>query len=359
MINDFASPPIPSTCHQRLFDRSAVSAFAAFLFLLAFAQAILAEEKSLLWKSNPVQMAVYVLGSIHFLKKQNYPLKKDIEDAFAQSRKVVLEINLDALDPQTTDKITLQRALNAKGVTLEQNVSPETFALAEKRARDIGVDIRALNPFKTWSVALTLSTVKMRQLGFDPAFGVDRYLAQRAKDAGKSIAGLETLEDQIGIFDHLSRSEQESMLRQTVEEMNTLETSIDRIVEAWLKGDSSLLEQSLLAGMREYPQLYSKLILERNQRWLPQIEAMIKQGDNALIVVGAAHLVGKDGLIQWLKQRGYLVEQMCEQRAEFQDNPGCRLDDRDGARGRNLRQSEHRETAHGKASNQSATGSRK
>src|SRR6185437_12876597 len=106
MIRHFASPPILSNRQQRLFDRSTIAAFAAFLFLLASAQLILAQEKSLLWKVQSGSNPVYVLGSIHFLKKQNYPLKKDIEDAFAQSRKLVLEINLETLNPQTTDKIT-------------------------------------------------------------------------------------------------------------------------------------------------------------------------------------------------------------------------------------------------------------
>jgi uncharacterized protein YbaP (TraB family) len=287
-----------------------LSALAALSVLALFAEAVHADDKSLLWKIQSGPKAVYVLGSIHFLKKQNYPLKKGIDDVFGQARKLVLEINLERLDPEATDKITIQHALNPKGVTLEQNISAQTYALAEKRAREVGVDIHALNPFKTWSVALTLSTLKLRRLGFDPAYGLDRYLAERAKDAGKPVGGLETLEDQLGIFDHLSPAEQESLLRQTLQEMDTLESSVDRIVDAWLKGDSSALEQTLLAGMREYPSLYSKLILERNQRWVPQIEKMIDSGENALIVVGAAHLVGKDGLIQSLKQHGYTVEQM-------------------------------------------------
>jgi hypothetical protein len=295
---------------RRVHRQFAIGALTVFLFFFAVAQTISADDKSLLWKVQSGPNAVYVLGSIHFLKKQNYPLAKDIEDAFARSSKLVLEINLLALDPRETDKITLQKSMNGNGVTLEQNVSPETYALTERKAREMGIDIRALNLFKTWSVALTLSTIKLRQLGFDPAYGLDRYFAERAKNGGKPVAGLETLEDQLGIFDHLSRSEQESMLRQTVQEMDRLGTSVARIVQAWLTGDSSFLEGALLAQIREYPDLYSKLILERNQHWVPQIETMVKSGENALIVVGAAHLVGKDGVIQLLRQRGYIVEQM-------------------------------------------------
>src|SRR5262249_2449578 len=144
----------------------------------------------------------------------------------------------------------------------------------------------------------------------DPNYGVDRYLAERASKSGKPISGLETFESQMSIFDGLSAREQESMLRETLEEMDQLQKSAERIVQAWLTGDTASLEESLLSGMRAYPDLYQRLLVARNRRWLPQIEALIKQGGNALIVVGAAHLVGKDGLIELLRQQGYTVEQL-------------------------------------------------
>ena len=284
--------------------------FATLLLLLATPQLIGAQEKSLLWRIRSGPNAVYILGSIHFLKKENYPLKKDIEEAFERSKKLVLEIDLQTMNPEKVQQLTAQKAINRDGTTLQQNVSAETYTLAEQKARELGIDLRPLNPLKTWFVALTLSAVKLQKLGFDPSYGVDRYLAERAKNSGKPMAGLETLEYQLGIFDQLSPRDQELMLRETLEEMDLLEKSADRIVQAWFKGDTSLLEESLLAGMHQYPELYPKLILERNRRWLPQIEQMIKQGGNTLIIVGAAHLVGKDGVVELLKQRGYTVEQL-------------------------------------------------
>jgi uncharacterized protein YbaP (TraB family) len=283
---------------------------ATLLFFLASPQLLSAQEKSLLWRIRSGPNAVYVLGSIHFLKKENYPLKKDIEEAFEDSKKLVLEIDLQTTDRQKTEQVTMQKAINRDGTTLQQNVSAETYSLAEKKARELGIDLRPLNPLKTWFVALTLSAVKLQKLGFDPTYGVDRYLAERARSSAKPMAGLETLEYQLGIFDQLSPRDQELMLRETLEEMDLLEKSADRVVQAWFKGDASLLEESLLAGMRQYPELYRKLIVERNRRWLPQIEQMIKEGGNTLVVVGAAHLVGKDGVIELLKQRGYTVEQL-------------------------------------------------
>jgi uncharacterized protein len=159
-------------------------------------------------------------------------------------------------------------------------------------------------------VALTMTSLQLQKLGFDAGSGVDRYLAERAVKSGKAMAGLETVEFQIGLIDQLPEKDQELMLRQSLQEMDLLDKGLDQIVRAWSTGDVSSLEGLLLSGMREYPAVHQKIIVDRNKRWVPQIEKMIKQGESTLIVVGAAHLVGKDGVIELLKARGYTVEQM-------------------------------------------------
>jgi hypothetical protein len=269
-----------------------------------------AQEKSFLWKVRSEKNSVYILGSIHFLKKESYPLKQSIEQAFDAVSKLVLEIDLQSATPEKTRRVTLENGVFRDGTTLQQNVDKETYDLTERRARELGIDLRAMNPLKPWLVALTLTTMKLQKLGFDPNYGVDRYLAERAKRSGKSTGGLESLEFQIGLLDGLSRRDQEMMLRETLKELDRLDQGVDQIVQLWLKGDVGSLEEWLLAGMREYPEVHEKIIVERNRRWLPQIEKMIAQGENTMVVVGAAHLVGREGVIELLKQRGYTVEQL-------------------------------------------------
>ena len=269
-----------------------------------------AQDKSFLWQVRSDKSNIYILGSIHFLKNENYPLKKTIEKAFDSTEKLVLEIDLKSADPGAVQRVTLEKGINRDGKTLQQNVSPETYSLAEKRAQELGIDIRALSPLKPWIVALTMTAVQLQKLGFDPKHGVDRYLAERAIKSGKTIAGLETVAFQIGLIDDLSERDQEAMLRQSLKEMDRLESGLDQIVRAWSTGDVDSLEALLLSGMREYPAVYQKVIVDRNRRWLPEIEKMIERGESTLIVVGAGHLVGKDGVVELLKARGYTVEQM-------------------------------------------------
>jgi uncharacterized protein len=268
-----------------------------------------AQEKSLLWKVGKAGNSIFLLGSIHYLRQENYPLNQDILDAFAASKKLVLEVDLNNSAGAAAQKTALAKAVFRDGTDLPQNVSEETYRKASQRATDLGLDMRILNPMKPWFVALTMLAVNLQHLGFDPKFGVDRYLAARAKEAGKPTSGLETLEFQLGLFDRLSKDEQESMLRETVGELDRLDQEINGIVRAWLKGDADQLAELLLAGMREYPELQQKIITERNQRWMSELEKLLTQDSGAMVVVGAAHLVGKDGVVAMLQARGYTVEQ--------------------------------------------------
>lgn len=269
-----------------------------------------AQDKSFLWQVQSAKSNVYLLGSVHFLKQENYPLKKTIEKAFDNAQKLVLEIDLKEADAGAVQRLTLEKGIQRNGKTLQENVSPETYGLAQKRAAELGIDIRALSPLKPWVVALTLTALQLQKLGFDPKYGVDRYLAERAMKAGKTIVGLESAAFQIGLIDGLSGKDQESMLRQSLKEMDLLDRGLDEIVRAWSTGDMQSLEALLLRGMREYPAVHQKIIVDRNRRWLPEIEKIIEQGESTLIIVGAGHLVGKDGVVELLKARGYTLEQM-------------------------------------------------
>jgi uncharacterized protein len=282
---------------------------AVSLAWLSIGHAIDAQEKTFLWRVSKYNQSIYLLGSIHYLRRENFPLHKSIIDAFDASKRLVFEIDLNRVSPDVAQRVTLEKAVYRDGQTLEQNVSEETYQLAEQRASKLGIDMRVLAPMKPWFVALTLVAIKFQQIGLDPNLGVDHYLAARAKSSGKSTSGLETLEFQIGLLDQLSKRDQESLLRETVVELDLLDANINQIVQAWLKGDAQSLESLLLAGMKQYPEVHEKIIVERNRRWVPQIEKILAQGSGAMVVVGAAHLVGKDGVIEMLKARGYTLEQ--------------------------------------------------
>jgi uncharacterized protein len=293
-----------AACAQRLMG---VLLFSALC--LGAAANLGAQEKSLLWKVSKDGNSIYVLGSIHYLRQENYPLKKPILDALEASKKLVFEIDLNSTTPETAQHVTLEKAVYRDGTSLPQNIGQDTYQLAAQRATDLGLDAKFLNPVKPWFAALTLLAIKLQAIGLNPNLGVDRYLAAEAKRRGKTTGGLETLEFQIGLLDQLSKKDQELMLRETVNELDLLDKNINDIVQSWLKGDSDLLAKLLLAGMIDYPEIHQKIVVERNRRWLPEIEKLMQEGTGAMVVVGAAHLVGKDGIIELLKAKGYGMEQ--------------------------------------------------
>jgi uncharacterized protein YbaP (TraB family) len=285
---------------------------AALLLLLAWSaggRSLEAQEKSLLWKVSQDGKSIFLLGSIHYLREENYPLNQAILDTFDASKRLVLEIDLNQTSPGAAQRVVLEKAIYRDGSTLAQNISEETYQLTSKRASELGIDMKALQPMKPWFVALTMLSAKLQQMGLNPKLGVDHHLAERAKRNGKPTTGLETLEFQLGMFDQLAKREQESMLRETGDAVERIEKNINGIVESWLKGDGDRLATLMLAGMRAYPELYRKVIVERNQRWLEEITQLVRQGGDALVVVGAAHLVGKDGVVAMLKARGFDAEQ--------------------------------------------------
>ena len=277
--------------------------------LLGSVYELAAAEKRSLWKVQSKSNTVYIMGSIHYLKPQNYPLDPALEDAFKAAKKLVLEIDLESAGKEQGQKLMLMKGLYTDGRTLKGVVSAETYLLAEKEFKGLGLDIRVFNQFKPWFVALTVAAMELQRLGFDANRGIDRHFYQKAKKENKEIIGLETFEYQMDLFDGMAERTQEMMLLQTLKDIRSIEGAVGAIVQAWASGDMKTLESLLLQSLKEYPDVYQRLILDRNRAWLPKIESYLAQKENYLVVVGAGHMAGKDGVIEMLKTKGYSVEQ--------------------------------------------------
>jgi uncharacterized protein YbaP (TraB family) len=268
------------------------------------------QEKSFLWKADLGKGTVYLLGSIHMLRREEMALKPIIYETFNKAKRLVFEIDLLDESPEKTQKLIAQKGINLDGKLLQHEVSRETFQWATIWANELGIDIKRLMPLKPWLAGLMMTVLSLQKFGFDPSAGVDRQLAQRAKLANKPVSGLESLESQFAMLDGLPARLQEMMLRQSLADMERVKTTVDEMVRAWRDGDISTAEKLFLGSIKEYPELEEKLLNERNRNWLPQIEKFLQQDEDTLVVVGAAHLVGKNGVVELLKARGYKVEQM-------------------------------------------------
>jgi uncharacterized protein YbaP (TraB family) len=268
------------------------------------------DKKSCLWRIKSKTNTVYVLGSIHLLKKENYPLNEAIEKAFDDSKKLTLEVNLASVNPEDAQKLVLTKGMLGDDKTLKESLGKETYELAKKKLAELGASIEQMSKFKPWLLGVMLGVTKMQKLGFDPQQGVDRYFFDKAKKANKEVVGLETMDYQINLFDKMAAGEQEQMLLHTLKELDMIEKELNKIVTSWASGDIKALETILLESFKEYPEFRTIFVTQRNKNWVPKIESFLKEDANYLVVVGAAHLIGKEGVIELLKDKGYSAEQL-------------------------------------------------
>ena len=266
--------------------------------------------KAFLWQVKSPQNTVYILGSIHLLKKSDYPLAPQINQAYDDAEKLVFEVDLGELKSSKAQSIVLEKATATDGKTLQDRLGPDTYQLAKTKASEIGLPIEAFSGFKPWFFSLSLITMKLQRLDFNPEDGVDQYFFKKATKDGKEVLALETIEDQFNLFDSFAQGDQDQYIRQTIDELETLEGSFKDMVAAWKMGDNQALEALLLESFKEYPELEDQIFGARNRKWMTTIEPLLQQKDDYLIVVGAGHLVGKDSVLKLLQAKGHTPQRL-------------------------------------------------
>jgi uncharacterized protein YbaP (TraB family) len=250
------------------------------------------------------------VGSVHLLTKDYYPLNPALDAAFTDSDLLVEEVDMGEMLEPAAQLQMLTRGILPADQTLDQVVTASTAALVAERVASLGLPIEPLRKFKPWMLALTLLGLEWQRAGFDPQLGLDKHFYDRARTDGKPVEGLETLEYQISRFDEMPMGDQDRLLAQSLKGLDTEISSVRRLTDAWSAGDASTIEDIVLKDVKAEPLLYQRLLVERNRNWLPRIEQLFARPGRAFVVVGAAHLVGPDGLLAMLRSRGYMIEQM-------------------------------------------------
>jgi uncharacterized protein YbaP (TraB family) len=268
------------------------------------------QAKTFAWKATGKGGVVYLVGSVHLLSKDFYPLNPALEAAYKDADLLVEEVDMaEMLDP-TAQMGFLTRGMLPSTTPLDKVIAPSTYALVTKRANDLGLPVEPFKLLKPWMVALMLVQVEWQKAGFDPELGLDRHFYDQAKAAGKTTQGLETAAYQISRLDEMTMEQQEHLLAESLKDLDAEKANMARLVDSWRAGDAPGVERIVLSELKEEPLLYQRLLVERNRNWMPKIEALFARPRHALVVVGAAHLVGPDGLIAMLRAKGYTVEQM-------------------------------------------------
>lgn len=262
-----------------------------------------------LWKVQGDEGSLYLLGSIHLARDDVFPLDERIERAYRASSKVVFEVDLDEAAGSAVQKAFVEQGMCTGGTTIRDHVSRDTFRLLKKKARTAGIPVSRLEGMRPWLCALMLSMAELDRLGFRPDLGLDACLTQRAASDGKDMLFLETARFQIELLSGLPGDLQEELLRQALRELEVIGSQADAMASAWKRGDAGALEAILGVSLSEYPRIRQRLFIDRNEQWMPRLEALLAKEGDVLVVVGAGHLVGEGGLLELFSARGLSVVQ--------------------------------------------------
>ncbi|MGQ4659101.1 TraB/GumN family protein [Lysobacter sp. F6437] len=268
----------------------------------------------LLWKVSDDDNALYLLGSFHLLKDGDYPLSEDVELAYADAEALVFEIPPEALDDPAAPAKFLSAAAYDDQRTLSQVLPPRLREKLRRLLARQGGSIARVDGYEPWFVNLSLLMGLSQSLGFSAEQGLDRHLMARAEAEGKPASGLETFEDQLRALDSIPMEEQVVGLADFLDRPQEMPTTLTALHQAWRDGDAVELDAlTRLEMLEKTPETYRTVNVARNDAWLPQLQARLEApgDDDALVVVGALHLLGEDGLVEQLRSAGYDVERIC------------------------------------------------
>ena len=275
----------------------------------------------LLWKVSDEDNSLYLLGSFHLLLPGDYPLSRDVDLAFADAEKLVFELSPEELASPQLGLQMAQAAMRTDGSTLDEELGPELAAKLAAWGKEnaaqlaaTGMTVEVLQRFEPWFVGMMVTITEMMGIGFDPALGLDAHMGGLAQKAQKPTAGLETGAQQIAFLDGMAPAEQLQMLEQALDQAEAGTEQTLALHAAWRAGDVDAILDGTVAEMRrDFPALYQAINVERNDAWLPKLEARLREEreDDSLIVVGAMHLLGEDGVVEKLRAKGYAVERVC------------------------------------------------
>jgi len=277
--------------------------------LLMLALNPLAMAETSLWEVSRDGHSLFLGGTIHVLRAADYPLPQAYQRAFTDADLIVFETDLRATQERAFQQTLLRTTRYPDGETLADHLSPEALSALQQHCRQHGIPLDALLPFKPAWTMLTLLSIELKRLGI-AATGVDHHYMQQALQANKPVAGLESAAEQLSFITGLGVGNESALILHTLDELQQIDALLDQMVQMWRHGDIDAMDEVFVTPMAtDYPAIYRTVLVERNNAWLPQIEHHLRHQDSTLVLVGAAHLAGEQGLLAQLKSKGYRIRQ--------------------------------------------------
>lgn len=260
-------------------------------------------RRLLMWKATSPTATVYLLGSIHLASKSIYPLPAAVEEAFASSKVLGVEINMKETDPLAMAQRLQPHMIYPQGDQLSKHLSKETSDALDEFCAKYSLPRQALERLRPWAVAMMVSVLPLQKAGADPQHGIDMHFMDAIKPPQR-IDAFETVDFQISLFTSLSEQEQVDMLVAALKQSDKMR----QLENAFFAADVPAIEKGLNDGLSQ--RLMKRMIDDRNITMAAKIDEYLKGKEPVFVVVGAAHLIGEKGVVKILQDKNYKVEQI-------------------------------------------------
>ncbi len=285
-----------------------VAGGCAFCLSLTLTIPVVAETS--VWSVSSGDNIIYLGGTVHLLRPSDYPLPREFDQAYQASSQMYFETDISAMSDLTVQTQMLQQLTYSDERTLKTVLNEEAYAALTEYVAGIGLPLMMLEKFKPGLLVSTLQVLEFQSMGFTPQ-GVDVHFNTQAVADSKSLGQLETVQEQIGFIAAMGEGNESEFILLSLRDLDEIDELMEEMIRAWRTGDNSGLSEMLVEDMKsEAPELYDSLLLQRNLKWVPQIEQMLKDTDTEFVLVGAAHIVGENGLLDLLASEGYEISQL-------------------------------------------------
>ena len=284
----------------------------ATLIAMSFVS-LTAHAQSSVWKVSKGNDYIFIGGTVHILPPSELPLPKEFDQAYKQSDSIVLEAKLpDASDAEFQLNM-MQQMTYSNGKTISSFLSTKTQQKLSQYVSSLGVELAMFEHFKPGLLVtmLALLEAKKAQLSGE---GVDIFYSKQANGDNKGIAYLESAEFQMNMIANMGIGDEDRFIKSNLEQMTDFKAMFLGLLKAWRVGDEQQLNKLAILPMKDDPKTFKKLLTDRNQTWISQIERMFagngKSTDKEFVLVGVAHLAGDKSVLALLKAKGYRVEKL-------------------------------------------------
>lgn len=266
-----------------------------------------AHAQSSVWQVSKGNDSLFIGGTVHILPKAEMPLPVEFNHAYEQADTIVFEAPVP--DPADTNaQMQMLGALSyTNNETLSEKLEPEVKASLENKLSEFGANLEKLDGFRPAMVSIVLMSMELQKQNL-MGEGVDAYYEKKATKDNKTKNYLETMEFQLALFKTMGQGNENDFIKRNLADLNNYNDMFKGLLTAWREGDTDTLNKVAVEKMQKNdPKSYKQLFKDRNNNWLPKVEAMFNNDSNEFVLVGAGHLVGQDSLLTLLENKGYSV----------------------------------------------------